>query len=107
MAPLGCHDSLMHPCTAVSGVLRLCYNMAFCDVAIAIVGLASPSEMSSPGKYARKTGAEVGSELSLALLTTIREAVAYRTSFSPPMNVGPFYRSQLLCSHRVLLPCVL
>ena len=34
-------------------------------------------------------GAEVGSELSLALLTTIREAVASRTSRVPSSNVCP------------------
>ena len=47
------------------------------------------AELSSPGKYARKTGGEVGSELSLALLTTIREAVASRAGSAPSLNVSP------------------
>lgn len=34
-----------------------------------------PADMGSPNKYGRRTGAEAGSELSLALLATIREAV--------------------------------
>ncbi|CAK0760340.1 hypothetical protein CVIRNUC_002763 [Coccomyxa viridis] len=42
----------------------------------------------SPSKYARKMGAEVGSELSLALLTTIREAVASRAGSAPSLNVS-------------------
>ena len=57
---------------------------------------SSSSDLSSPGKYARKTGAEVGSELSLALLTTIREAVASRTSSMPMLNV-------CTCPHPALL----
>lgn len=54
-----------------------------------VSGDASLAGTGSPGKYARKTGAEVGSELSLALLTTIREAVASRSISLPSLNVSP------------------
>ncbi len=65
-------------------------------------GEAQPSELSSPGKYARKTGAEVGSELSLALLTSIREAVASRPSSIPIIKVlklpQPAYTAPMSCA---------
>lgn len=108
MGPLYCHGgshASSHCCVTVSCDCAAMWHSVM--LPLRIVGPASPSEMSSPGKYARKTGAEVGSELSLVLLTTIREAVAYRTSLSPPMNVWPSYKNQLLCSICMLLPCVL
>ena len=40
---------------------------------------AAADTAGSPNKYGRRTGTEAGSELSLALLATIREAVASPT----------------------------
>ena len=66
---------------------------------------AAADAAGSPNKYGRRTGTEAGSELSLALLATIREAVA---SPSPhldvPMEVCADTLLFILCLCRSALP---
>lgn len=52
----------------------------------------------SPNKYGRRTGTEAGSELSLALLATIREAVASPTHhLDVPLEVSENLKLNQAC----------
>ena len=96
---MNCYHAVLSPiedpaCTSVSKAVQT--DLMCAELSLCITGGASASEQ-SPGKYARKTGAEVGSELSLALLTTIREAVASRTSSLAKLNVRTCH-APILCA---------